>query len=198
MANRALIAGAGTIIDGLIMDVGPQPVGVVGRTHRLQTRFGGEQLEDGRVAIDIAEAEPKVLRLECIASDFLGAASVAQVQQQLETMQASTATFRVNTEWGVYPEMALASADAATLGRGMRLTLEVREIQRVSQAQAGGVPVAARAGEAVNRGSQVDRGLVHLPAVPHIGPVIPSVVDQVVGGLGSPGLLPLTGDSLPG
>ena len=158
MPNVPIVLRAQTSVGGLeiVLD------GIPSRAHKLTTLIGGEPLEDGRQVTDHAVAAPRELNLNCIVSDFNGADRPKAAWQAMEALQQAAQPLSVITEWGVYPEMLILRARGNTAGRGLRGTLEMREIIRVGITGAT-VPGTAQSGPAAGRSAIVERGRVALP-----------------------------------
>ena len=176
MPNSPVIIRALTAVQGLSLLVDGYP----DRAHKLQSRIGGEPLEDGREVTDHVVAEPKMLDLTGSVSDFGGAQRPIEAWQAIEELWQSSEPVRVVTEWQTYDEMVIHRCQGTPVGRGLRFQMELRQILRagpiagltpqVSTAGAAQfadalnfpVPAAAQTGIALGRSSLVARGRVPL------------------------------------
>ena len=134
MPNVALIPGARTQIPALMAVVDGYP----DTAHSLTTDTGGEPLESGRQVMDHAVARPEKLVLTGWVSDFSGGNRPRAAWEQIRRLvkEETITPVRVITEWGDYPEMIIARADAAQLGRGLRFIMELKEVIRTPDQQA--------------------------------------------------------------
>ena len=162
MPNRPLIEGAATQLLIVDPDGTQRPISAVidgypEATHKLDTMVGGEPLEDGRQVTDHAVAQQDKLTLTGWVSDLNGGERPRQAWDELRRLHAASRPVRVMTEWGVYPEMIIRSAEAPQTGRGMRFTLELVEVIRVGVQE---LAPEALSGPAVGRSAEVHRGRV--------------------------------------
>ena len=163
MPNRPVIIRAQTLLTPLIIYVDGYPR----RSHKLATRTGGEPLEDGREVTDHAVAEPRMLVLTGIVSDFGGPHRPRTAWRVIEDLHQAEEPIAVVTEWRTYPEMLIARCEGIAQGRGLRFELELREVLRVQGAVGAVVPASALAGPAQDRSGEVTQGRVALgPARP--------------------------------
>ena len=158
MPNIALIPNSTARIDALTAVVDGFPE----ETHRLETDTGGEPLESGRLVTDHAVSRQARLVLEGWTSDFSGGDRAMSAWQTLIRLHKSVTPIRVVTEWHVYPEMLIIRAEAPKRNRGLRFTLELREILRVGVTDSE-LPPDSVSGPAIGRSGEVERGRVALP-----------------------------------
>ena len=159
MPNVALVPGAETTIPLLTAFVDGFPEG----THKLETLTGGggAPVEDGRKVTDHAVALASKLTLTGYVSGFTGGNRPADAWGEIRRLHKAGKTVTVITEWGVYPEMIIRTAEAPQTGRGMRFTLELEEVLRV-EVEETTLPPHAVDGPATGRSGEVHRGRVPL------------------------------------
>ena len=100
-------------------------------THRLETITGREPLEDGTEVTDHAVAQSAQLTLEGWVSDFNGGQRPRAAWDAIRELQKSKAAVTVITEIGLYHNMLIYRAETPQDIRGIRFSIELREIQRV-------------------------------------------------------------------
>lgn len=160
MPNVAIVPSAATripIIEGVV-DGFPEAI------HRLETSTGGEPLEDGRQVTDHAVARQAHLTLTGWVSNFRGGDRPGRAWGTIQRLHRSVTPVRVITEWGVYDEMLIFRAEAPQTSRGLRFTLELREVLRVGVTDTE-LPEGELSGPATGRSGEVQRGRVGLPPV---------------------------------
>ena len=157
MPMVALIPGAATTIPMLTAFVDGFPEG----THKLETTTGGAPVEDGRKITDHAVALAAKLTLTGYVSGFTGGNRPADAWGEIRRLHKAGKTLAVITEWGVYPEMLIVSAEAPQTGRGMRFTLQLEEVLRV-EVEETTLPQHTVDGPATGRSGEVHRGRVPL------------------------------------
>ena len=162
----ALIPGSATSIPmlGAYVDGYPQA------THKLETTTGGAPVEDGRKVTDHAVARAAKLTLTGYMSGLTGGNRPHDAWDEIRRLHKAAKTVAVITEWGLYPEMLIASAEAPQTARGMRFTLELEEILRVG-VEASELPPDAVAGPATGRSGEVHRGRVPLGPPTTLAPI---------------------------
>ena len=158
MPNSPLIMRARSLVEDLRFFVDGYP----DHKHKMQSRIGGEPLEDGRQVTDHVVAVPETLVLTGSVSDMTGGDRPANAFQAIQRLHRSSEAVRVITEWATYPEMVIARCEPIAAGRGMRFEMELREILRVSAATTPNVPASALTGTAAGRSGEVSRGRVPL------------------------------------
>ena len=159
MPNAVLIPQSGTTVERLgieYVDGWPEV------THKIETNIGGEPLEDGREVTDHAVARQDRLVLTGWVSDFTsGSGKQRAAWTRIRELHDAVTPLRVVTEWGVYDEMLIDRAEAPQTTRGMRFTLELREIKRVGITDTT-LTEDRVSGPAEGRGSGTDVGRVNL------------------------------------
>ena len=160
MPNVPIILRAATAVEGLALLVDGYPA----RTHRVASRSGGEPLEDGREVTDHLVAAPRELSLTGIVSDLAGSQRPAEAWAAIEKINQDSEPVRVITEWGTYSDMIIDQCEGTASGRGMRFTMDVKEILRVSSATGPAVPTFAQRGPARFRSGEIARGRLVLAA----------------------------------
>lgn len=164
MPNRPLILRAASIVEPLQLLVDGYP----DRGHKLNSRIGGEPLEDGRFVTDHVVATPIVLALTGIVSDLPGIQRPAAAWQAIENLYKRSQTVTAITEWQTYPEMVIGKCEGTPVGRGLRFEMELREILRVGVPGRPLIPPAALTGLAAFRAGEVTRGRIALDPVEDI------------------------------
>ena len=141
MANVALIPELNVRIPALQAVVDGYPESRL----NLSTRIGGEPLESGARIVDHAVADPVGIRLTGWVSGMSGAAgaSPASAMRQIEQLQESVTPLRVVTPHRTYDEMLIERFRTEQRGRGLRFTMDLREVDRV---QLGGVQASPLTG----------------------------------------------------
>lgn len=127
MPNVALIPRAATRIPALTTVVDGYP----NTKHKLETTTGGEPIEDGRDVTDHAVAKEERLILTGMVSDFGGGQRPADAWTAVRRLHRDVQTLRVITELGVYPEMIIKRCETNQTGRGLRFTLDLKQLLRV-------------------------------------------------------------------
>ena len=94
-------------------------------------------------------------------SSFTGGNRPADAWGEIRRLHKAAKTVAVITEWGVYPEMIIRTAEAPQAARGMRFTLELEEVLRVGVEDTS-LPPHAVSGPADGRSGEVHRGRVPL------------------------------------
>ena len=125
MPNTALVTGAGTVVFAL-----GAAAAFPSRRHSRRTDVNREPLAHGGSLADHASSRPRELTLSGTVTDSGGAAAVAAVYAAADFLQDGSVPVAVYTEWAVYSEMVVKRLDASPRGRGMRLTLELVELER--------------------------------------------------------------------
>ena len=128
MPNIPLILAAATSFDSVIVvpvDNWPD------HAHRLTASIGSEPLEDGRSVTDHAVGQPAEVSITGYVSNLTGAQRSEPAWAALRAMTDSATLVRLITEFGIYEEMIIESADGVPDGRGMRVDLRLRQILRV-------------------------------------------------------------------
>lgn len=151
MPTAALIPSAQTRIAPLVTLVDGYPSG----THRLNASTGGQPLEDGSRITDHAVVNEKELTLHGWVGDFRGDGRPAQAWQTIEQLQDDLETLTVVTELLTYNDMFITKAETTPRARGLRFTLELRQIQIQ-----GRLAVASSTGPGASRMAPVQRGRV--------------------------------------
>ena len=160
MPNIALIPRRSTRISALTAVVDGYPETV----HQLETTTGGEPLEDGRDVTDHAVAREEKLTLTGWVSDFGGEDRPGQAWERLREIHRELEPIDVQTEWGRYPEMLIVRAEGRQEGKGLRFTLELRQVIRVGLTDSN-LPADNLSGPAAGRSGIIERGRVSLPSV---------------------------------
>ena len=153
MPNMALIPHAATRIAPLVGLVDGYPTA----THKLETTTGGAPIEDGRQVTDHAVARQAKLELTGWVSDFNGGNRPHDAWEEIRRLHKASKAVTVITEWGVYPEMLIVSAEAPQTARGLRFTLVLEEVIRVGVTDAD-LSAGAISGPASGRSAEVARG----------------------------------------
>ena len=133
MPNVALFPAGAPNIDVLtgVVDGYPREV------HRLDIATGKEPLEDGLHVTDHAVPREEKLTLTGWVSSFVSTRAAASEAGNTTPSRAWTVLRRLNrevrpikvaTEWGVYGEMLIASAEATKDSPGMEFTLDLVQI----------------------------------------------------------------------
>ena len=130
-------------------------------THTLETRTGGEPLEDGARVTDHAVADVERLKLTAFVSDFGGPDRPREAWETLRRLHREVAPLEVYTDWGYYPEMILKRITGEQVGRGMQVHLELEHIIRVGVAASQLTPEQL-SGAAEGRSGEIERGRVNL------------------------------------
>ena len=158
MPNSPLIIRAQSIVAGLSLVVDGFP----SHQHKMNTRTGGEPLEDGREVTDHAVASPEAVVLQGIVSDMTGNDGPRRAFQAIQELWKNVEPVRVITEWATYPEMLITRCEPVSAGRGMTFEMELREVLRVSATSFIGplAPPTALSGNAAGRSGTVARGRV--------------------------------------
>ena len=160
MPNVALIPDSETRIDALTAVVDGYPSGV----HRLETTTGGEPLEDGREATDHAVATQDRLTLEGWVSDFSGGDRPRRAWETLRRLHRKLEPLTVFTEWTKYDRMLIVRCEANQDSRGLRFTLELKQLILVGITDTE-LPPDSVSGPAQGRSGVVERGRVALPSI---------------------------------
>ena len=158
MPNIALLPSVATTIPVIqaVVDGWPDAV------HRLETSTGNAPLEDGREVTDHAVARQAHLTLTGWVSNFRGADRPRRAWLEITRIHKAVIPLRVITEWRVYNEMLIFRAEAPQKSRGLRFTLELREVIRVGITDTE-LPPEELSGPAEGRSGEVQRGRVGLP-----------------------------------
>ena len=157
MPNIAIIPDSATMMAPFTAVVDGFPDG----THKAEALVGGEPLEDGREATDHVVARQKQFTCTGWVSDFNGGNRQAEALATAFRLQDTQEPFSVMTEWYFYEEMILHRFEAPQSSRGMRFTMELREILRVGIVDTE-LPAEQLSGPAEGRSGEVARGRVQL------------------------------------
>lgn len=141
--------------------------------HKLSSRLGTEPVESGVEVHDHVTALPARLELEGSVSDLTqaGAARPAEAYQAMARLHASGEPFEVITAWRAYGEMVIESLDAIEHGGGMRFTVKLQAVNRITLSGEGTPErFVLPASPAKNRPGPVALGAVEPPVVNTIAP----------------------------
>ena len=128
--------------------------------HELTTATGNAPLESGAIITDHANPKPDILELEGFVSDLTAAGTghVTDAFQVLRSMNKESTLLTVVTPWHTYTEMLAVEIKPWQTGKGMRFSMKLEEIQRVSVA--GALGFRRQGGPARERTATVHRGTV--------------------------------------
>ena len=160
-----LILGAGASVDKIDLLV----TGYSDVKHELMSQIGTEQVEDGSQITDHVVAMPTKLSLVGHVSDIsMGPDAAGDAWEEIRKLHREKAIMKVITEWGIYDEMVIKSADTMQNTRGMEFSLTLQHIVRVGVGRSTLVPVAA---PATGRGANVDTGTKNLTETVAVTPL---------------------------
>ena len=128
-------------------------------THKVKTAIGGEPVEDGVQATDHAVFSGEEVSLTGWVSGWTGGRNPADAWGEVRRLARDLEPVRLVTEWGIYPEMLIAEAEAPKTVRGMRFTVKFRWINRVGITE-NELPEDQVTGPAEGRSGEVSRGRV--------------------------------------
>ena len=106
--KRLFIVGARTSVDKIDLFVS----GWGDPRHDLSSHIGTERIEDGSTITDHVVAMPTKLSLIGYVSDMsLGPDAPGEAWEKIRELVKKETILKVITEWGVYEEMVIKSAD---------------------------------------------------------------------------------------
>ena len=129
--------------------------------HKVSVELGGEPVEDGVEATDHAVFSKEEVILTGWVSSWRGGRTPARAWSTVRRLARTVTPITLITEWGTYPEMLIAEADAPKDARGMRFTVKLVWINRVGVMDSE-LPAGQVSGPASGRSGNVQRGRVAL------------------------------------
>ena len=149
------ILGAGASIDKIDLYV----TGYMDVKHELMSQIGTERLEDGSQISDHVVAMPTKVSMVGIVSDMaMGPEAAADCWERIRDVHKSKDILKVITEWGMYDEMVIKSADTTQTTRGMEFNITLQQIVRVGVTQSTQAISTNPSNPATGRAPEVETG----------------------------------------
>ena len=135
-----LILGAGASIDKLDLWV----TGYSDVQHELMSQVGQEPIEDGSRITDHVVAMPtKVSMIGYVSDISVGPDAAADSWERIRELHRNKEILRVITEYGVYDEMVIRTADTTATTRGLQFNIQLQQIVRVGVGRSEVISVPA-------------------------------------------------------
>ena len=162
MPNIAILPGERINIPvlGAVVDGYPDAM------HKVGAETVEEPLESGVDITDHAVTRPAELQLHGMVSNMrlANGAGPALAWEAIRRLNDRVQPVSVVTPWRVYTNMLITDAEATPFGRGMRFTMELRELRFVGNVP--GTLLKERVlGYALGRTSLVDRGRIRTKVI---------------------------------